>query len=120
MGLKVEDLIQKSPTNWKCPCATETENMMATKRGVCRLRVKSGSERTRQHSIVTLTLQTCEHGMAPHRGRRENVQPALQALSSEGLSPGQLMLTSEEMAPAKEYLQKRAADAQSLGVNLQG
>lgn len=97
---------------------------MATNRGVCRLRVQSRSERTRQQDIITLTLQTCEHGMAPHRGRRENVPPALQALSSEAqgrcLSPDQLTLTSEEMAPAKEYLQKHAADAQSLGYNLRG
>lgn len=99
------------------------EKRVATNRGVYRLIVQSGSKRTRQQNIVTLTLQTCEHGMPlPHRGRRENVPSALQALSSEAqgrcLSPDQLMLTSEETAPAKEFLQKRAADAQSLGDNL--
>lgn len=105
-----------------CSGDSMMEKRVATNRGVYRLRVQSGSKRTRQQNIVTLTLQTCEHGMAPHRGRRENVPSALQALSSEAqgrcLSPDQLMLTSEEMAPAKEFLQKRAADAQSLGDNL--
>lgn len=63
-----------------------------------------------QRDPVTLTLQTYEHRRALHRGRRENVPPAHQEFSSDAQRGCpchyKLRLTSVEMAPVKEYLQR--------------